>query len=183
MLIAEVLERVDALYPNTYTNEEKVRWCYDVSCGIRDSIVKVYRVRTQTIEKDGDLVLMPDGINFSDIDSVYVNGLPVGKVDGRSLAGGPLPAGSEVRVVYKVMPEPYSIADGDIDPDVRTEMEAPYDSLYVDYVCAQIAFYQNDMADYNKFISMYNEKLLEFAKHYQQTAPVVQGRGYYNLWQ
>ena len=182
MRIAEVIERVDALYPNTYTNEEKVGWCYDVSCGIRDSIVKVYRVREQTIEKDGDQILMPEGVNFSDVDSVFVNGLPVAKVDGRSLVGGPLPAGANAKVVYKVMPDAYSIADGTIDPDAETEMGAPYDSLYVDYVCAQIAFYQNDMNDYSKFIGTYNEKLMEFARSYQQTAPLVQGRGYCNLW-
>lgn len=182
MLIADVLERADDLYPNTYTTEEKVRWCYDVSCGIRDNIMKLYQVKVQFINQEGEQILMPEGVNFSDIDSVYINGVPVSKVDARSFSGGTLSPGDEVRVVYKILPEPYGIEEGALDPEARTEMEAPYDGLYVDYVCAQIAFYQNDLSDYNKFITMYNEKLSEFAAKYRQTAPVVERRGYQNLW-
>lgn len=182
MTIAEVIEKVDSLYPNPYTLEEKVGWCYDVSCGIRNNIMKLYRVREQVIEKEGETILMPEGITFSDIASVFINGKEVDKVDARSFSGAGLSPGDKVRVVYQFPPEPYGVAESVVDPECATEMGAPYDGLYVDYVCAQIAFYQDDLSDYNKFLTMYNEKLTEFAVSYQRTAPVVSGRGYRNLW-
>ncbi len=182
MLITEVLQQVDSLYPNTYTTEEKLRWCYDVSRGIRDNILKLYQMREQKIAVDGEQILLPEGVSFSDVDSVFVNGKKVQKVDARSFSGAGLSAGDLVKVIYKTLPEPFLLEDGTCDPKRRTEVESPYDGLYVDYVCAQIAFYQNDLADYNKFITMYNEKLLDFAVRYRRTAPVVEGRGYQNLW-
>ncbi len=182
MKITEVLERVDSLYPNPYTAEEKVRWCYDVSCGIRDNILKLYNTREQVIKSEGEQILLPVGVKFWDVDSVFINGKKVKKVDARSFSGHGLKVGDVVRVVYKTLPDPFSVVDGVVDEACMTEVDAPYDGLYVDYVCAQVAFYQDDLDDYNKFITMYNEKLHDFAVKYRQTAPIIDGRGYKNLW-
>ena len=183
MLINEVLHSVDSLYPNTYTMEEKLKWCYDVSRGIRDNILKLYQSSEQVIASDGEQILLPGEVNFSDIESVYVNGEKVTKVDARSFLGNGMKAGDVVKVVYKTLPKPFAVNEGEVDPEAVTEVEAPYDGLYIDYVCAQIAFFQNDLADYNKFITMYNEKLMDFAVKYRKTAPLVEKRGYQNLWQ
>ena len=182
MTIAEVLERVDSLYHNTYTAEEKLRWCYDVSRGIRDNIKKLYGRREQTISTDGEKIPLPDGVNFTDIDSVFVNGRQVSKVDERSYGDSGFKAGDVVLVIYKLLPDEYTLVDGAVPEELKTEVDAPYDGLYVDYVCAQIAFYQNDLSEYNKFITMYHDKLADFAVRYRQTAPVVTERGYRNLW-
>lgn len=181
MKIAEVIERVDALYPNTYTSEEKLGWCYDVSRGIRDNIKKIYAAREQVISKENEAILLPEGLEFSDVDSVSVNGRVVKKVDARSYDGARLKPGDRVRVVYKSLPEPYALVDGAVPEEFVTEVSAPYDGLYADYVCAQIAFYQNDLSDYNKFITMYNEKLRDYAIQYIKTAPVTERR-FENLW-
>lgn len=182
MLIADVIKKVDDLYPNPYTPEEKLGWCYDVSRGIRDNIKKLYQEREQVIEAEGEQILLPAGVEFSDVDTVFVNGKRIRKVDARTYTGAGLKAGDVVRVVYKTFPDPYALIDGAVPEDYETEVSAPYDGLYVDYVCGQIAFYQNDLSDYNKFITMYNEKLSDYAVRYTRTAPQVDGRGYQNLW-
>ena len=182
MKISEVLQQADSLYPNPYTTEEKVRWCYDVSCGIRDNILKLYGEREQVIQNGEEQILLPEGVRFWDVDSVFINGKKVKKVDARSFSGRGLKAGDVVRVVYKTLPDPFVVTDGVVDETCMTEVDAPYDGLYIDYVCAQIAFYQDDLSDHSKFITMYNEKLHDFAVKYRRTAPVIDGRGYQNLW-
>ena len=183
MQIAEVLKRVDALCPNAYTKEEKLAWCYEVSCGIRDNIKRLYRSVEQDITEDGGGFVLPPGVDFSDVSAVYVNGHFVTKVDDRSFAGSGLKKGDSVRVVYKSMPEAYMLSeDGSVPEELVTEAPAPYDTLYLDFVMSQIAFYQHDMEEYAKFSSMYNQKLAEYAAKYTQTAPSEPGKGYMHIW-
>lgn len=182
MKITEVLSMVDALYPNAYTVDEKARWCYEASAGIRRNVLKLYEEMTYVLTNDNEKIPLPEGVTFMDIESVFVNGKRTAKVDSRSFMGNGLSKGDTVRVVYKIVPEPFVVTDGVVDADAVTEVPAPYDGLYIDYVCAQIAFNQNAMSDYQKFMAMYNEKLTEFAVEYQKTAPTVEGRGYTNLW-
>ena len=170
MQISEVLDRVDTLYPNAYTQEEKLGWCYDVSCGIRRNVMPLYAEIEHIISKDNEQIPLPEGVAFMDIESVFINGKRTSKVDSRSFTGDGLKNGDEIKLVYKSIPSKY------------TEVPAPYDSMYIDYVCAQIAFFQNALSDYQKFMMMYNEKLSEFAAEYRRTAPVVEGRGFKNLW-
>lgn len=42
MKIIEVLERCDELYPNTYTGEEKIKWCDELGAMLKEEYAKSY---------------------------------------------------------------------------------------------------------------------------------------------
>lgn len=63
-----------------------------------------------------------------------------------------------------------ALPDGEITVDMRrivtdrTVCDSPYDEMYIDYVCAQICFYQRKHDIYNQFISRYNNRIEEYGK-------------------
>lgn len=180
MKIYQVLLKVDSLCPNPYSVEEKLRWCYEVSCGIRDNVKREYASVESVVTEDKGRVVLP--CPFSQVVLVYVNGRKKTKTDCRTWEDYSFRKGDTVRVVYKSMPEEYVPNGDNVPEEYETEAPAPYDSLYLDYVMAQIAFYQNDMNDYNKFVTMYNQKLADFAASCKQTEPQFKRGGFIHLW-
>ncbi|MBE5039886.1 hypothetical protein [Ructibacterium gallinarum] len=89
MELRKVMEVADALCPNPYTMEEKLRWCDEVSAGIRREIKKIYDTIETTVTQPGELTL-PEDISFEDIEVAYLDGKPMDKVDFRSFAQGEL---------------------------------------------------------------------------------------------
>ncbi len=87
MELLQVIKTVDQLCPNPYTQEEKLRWCDEVSAGIRRQIKKIYNTVETTVTSPGELIL-PDDIAFEDIETVYLNGKVIDKLDFRSFAEG-----------------------------------------------------------------------------------------------
>ena len=43
MKITEAIARVDALYPNSYTREEKLEWAYELTAMIAEKIPQAVR--------------------------------------------------------------------------------------------------------------------------------------------
>ena len=243
MQLEEVIGRVDALYPNPYPREQKLRWCRDVSEGLRQTVGRLYAEADYVW--DGALTL-PPGVSFSDVEAVFVDGTRVEKVDERTFRDGSIRDGAPVRIVYLLHPDDcilqlsgtITTVDGDagavtlpdgadagallLQPDEAATLAyggAVYDvtiagvaeadgavtvtvagsglpaatdadavlqsdchTLYIDYVCAQIAFYQNDLYDYNKFVTAYNEKRKGYANAYKRTNPLAQHKSFRNVW-
>ena len=50
-------------------------------------------------------------------------------------------------------------------------LPAPYDRMYIDFVCANISLHQHDDAGYARYISMYNARYSDFCKWYLRTNP------------
>lgn len=44
----------------------------------------------------------------------------------------------------------------------KTVCDAPFDTMYVDYLMAKIALYQKDTTSYNTYISQFNTKLVQY---------------------
>lgn len=84
MELLKVIQAADALCPNPFTTEEKLRWCHEVSAGIRREVKKVYRVIETAVTASGTPEL-PDEIAFEDIERAYLDGKPLEKSDFRSL--------------------------------------------------------------------------------------------------
>lgn len=110
MKILEVIDRVDALYPNTYTQSEKIRWCDEVNAVISREMAEKYDMLECTARENEEIVL-PDGIDFDDIDSVYVDGIKLDKTDLRSYGMFPSDYGimpcsnfGKIRIVYLLSP-------------------------------------------------------------------------------
>ncbi|MGM9936775.1 MAG: hypothetical protein ACI38A_05475, partial [Candidatus Ornithomonoglobus sp.] len=55
----------------------------------------------------------------------------------------------------------------------RTVCDAPYDSMYVDYIHAKIALYQGDTSDYNQFMTSFNSKLSAYKNWLSELMPKV----------
>lgn len=106
MKITEVLERVRKLYPNSFTDEELLNWCYAVTCAIRERYKGIFE--RATFKGGGDIALSPL-VLFEDVDSVSVNGVELEKSDETSFlyALEELGERDTVEIVYRVRPEPY----------------------------------------------------------------------------
>ena len=106
MKITEVLERVRKLYPNSFTDEELLNWCYAVTCTIRERYKGIFE--RATFKGGGDIALSPL-VLFEDIESVNVNGVEIEKSDETSFlyALEELGERDTVEIVYRVRPEPY----------------------------------------------------------------------------
>lgn len=58
----------------------------------------------------------------------------------------------------------------------------PYDEMYVEYVLAKIAYYQQDYNEYSVHSSMYNNLLDSYAKWYKQRNPLDNNIKFNNFW-
>ncbi len=106
MKIAEVLNQVKKLYPNTFTDEELLNWCYSVTCTIRERYKDIYE--RATFKGGGDIALSPL-VLFEDIVKVYINGVEIEKSDETAFLYSleELTDKDTVEIVHRVRAEPY----------------------------------------------------------------------------
>ena len=248
MRVPEVIVSADMLCPNNYSRSEKLDWCYELTCMICATHKKQYGVIEYKRERSDGAgtdkstgLLLPPHILLEDVARVEVDGRAYDKVDERSFREI-CEGGGDVRVVYKLRPEPYIeyvyegeyecegnsvtvvgarfaaedllriTADGEVSEayvlvrdgftftlstelgdGVRhlriervaamdTPVPPPFDAMYVDYVLGKVAFYQNDLNEYNKHMTAFNAKLREYGLWYKQTNPLVVGKSFKNKW-
>lgn len=104
MKITEAIGRADALYPNSYTREEKLNWAYELTAMIYEQYKKTY----DSVELYGGMegIQLPPSVLEEDVEGLYVDGVWYDKVDARSFEDL-LGRDAAVKIVYKVRPEPY----------------------------------------------------------------------------
>lgn len=106
MELLKAIQIADSLCPNPYTQEEKLRWCEEVSAAVRREIKKVYDV-IETRLAEGEETVLPDEVPFEDIEAAYLNGRYIDKIDLRSFASKDYKGADAVlRVVYLTRPKP-----------------------------------------------------------------------------
>ena len=88
--------------------------------------------------------------------------------------------GDKAVLVYRRYPEEYELSGGAVPEDIQTVCSSPFESMYIDYVCAQIAYQQNDAAEFNKFIGAFNDKLAAYKAFYGSNAPANVARHFEN---
>lgn len=134
MLIKEAIKFADDLSPNQYTLEEKLFWCNEVSTAIRRNVKKHYSTLETVINCSGDIEL-PDDIHFSDIEMIFIDGMPIQKSDFRSLPflnngqifnqfGVDLSKPKIMRIIYLIMPKP--VTDICIKGKFKTDVNRIY---------------------------------------------------------
>lgn len=69
--------------------------------------------------------------------------------------------------------ENYNICDC-VD-EFETVCESPYDTMYIDFCMAKIAWQQRDYDEYNQIITAFNTKLYEYGKYIRRNASVEDG--------
>lgn len=119
MKILEVIDRVDALYPNAFSFEQKLQWCYELSCLLRSKVKRIYDSYLIPYEDAVPYYILPNEVLFEDIDSVFCDEVPLIKTDWRtngiyphfsedgSISGVIFPPCRMVRMVVKTRPAPY----------------------------------------------------------------------------
>lgn len=58
----------------------------------------------------------------------------------------------------------------------------PYDKMYIDYLLSQIAYFQNDLEEYNKHGAAFNNTLDSFSRYYLQNQPADKTLKIINRW-
>ena len=120
MELLQAISTADTLCPNPFSQEEKLRWCDEVSAAIRREIKKIYNTIETRVSGPEELVL-PEDIDFADIETAYVNGQLMDKVDFRSFAEGVVPPGvsfpATIRLVFltRALPVRYVSLKGCFD--------------------------------------------------------------------
>jgi len=64
----------------------------------------------------------------------------------------------------------------------RTMCSAPYDEMYIDYICAQICFYQRKHDVYQQHIARYNARMDEYMRFVRERAPMEDHTVFRNWW-
>lgn len=67
--------------------------------------------------------------------------------------------------------------------DVTEIDEIPYDNLYVEYILAKMAFYQQDYTAYNAHIDQYNILWDNLRRDYKSRAPLSDVSNFHKFWQ
>ena len=168
--IADVIKKVDEWQPNVFSDEDKLYWCYECTMHILNEC-PVYDTYSKVIYRDGGIFMLPSGVGVCDIAELYVNGVKIPVTNETDFGGYVFKKNDKVSVVYRKYPDEYELADGAVPEDVETVVGAPYESMYIDYVCAQIAYQQNDAAEYNKFIGAFNDKMSAYKVYYKSNSP------------
>ena len=179
MKIADVIKRVDEWLPNVFSASDKLYWCYECTMHILNECPR-YDTHNAVVSRDGESVMLPSGAGVCDIAELYVNGVKIPVTNETDVGGYSFKKGDNVTVVYRKYPDEYELADGEVSEDVGTAVGAPYESMYIDYVCAQIAFLQNDAAEYNKFIGAFNDKMAAYKAFFKNNSPSDVARQFKN---
>lgn len=104
MKITEAIERADALYPNSYAREEKLRWAYELTAMIAEKYKKEYASFEFYGGTDG--FHLPPSVLEEDIEGLYADGVWHDKTDERSF-WQLIENEKNIKVVYKLRPKPY----------------------------------------------------------------------------
>ncbi len=170
MKISKVIQKVDEWQPNVFDIEDKLDWCYECTCNILNEC-PVYGTKKVVIGKDGMIIPLPVGVKLCDVAELYVNGTRIPITNATDYNDYAFEKGDRVVMVYRRYPNRYEIVDGDVPDKIETVCDAPFESMYIDFVCAQMAFQQNDAVEFNKFIGAFNDKLSAYKAFYGSNAP------------
>lgn len=285
MKITDVLKRVDEVYPNNYTEEEKFRWCDEVSAEVMQEVKKQYVQLACRIFPDG-FVELPQNVSIEQVKYVFYNGRRMDKVEfmrrfhfcpyGVCDREGVPKNGVEMSVVFlpehrpvrrwelraecDLIPDPPMIDDCNdgekyesgfekayegkftvCSPDIsvgdnlevvqitaggepdwsnavvyyvlgfdfdgtqvacdvpitetknanfamrrklldKTVVPPPYDKMYIEYLLAQITYYQHDYDEYNIHLGNYMSMFDSCAKWYKSRAPLDDCARLRNFW-
>ena len=66
--------------------------------------------------------------------------------------------------------------------DDLTEVEAPYDTMYVEYLLAKMAHYQHDYEGYTAHMTQYNNLYEEYKRNYKLHSPLTRLPQFRNFW-
>jgi len=152
MTLTDVITAVEAIKDNNYGDNVIIGWCSDIDQAVAQKLMKKYKVFTVSRIKDQASYDLPAGVDLNDIDTLFVDKIPVPKIDLRSYEKPgyyldmddetkfgiyPIPTQSDVtagiRGVYLWKPARYTAAYTDplLVPD-------QFDRIYAEFCLAKL---------------------------------------------
>ena len=174
MNLSSIIQMADELYANTYSDELKLQWCYEVSASILEKIKKQFGESEYSFAGDNAEYSLPDDVSFDDVEYVFLDGKQFTKTDARSFctADNKIRAPIQfdtMKIVYQKRLLPYEIEDIET---LQPICSPSYEKLYLYYILAQIGYFQNDYEEYNKHTLSFNSLWDEYANSYAAKSPI-----------
>jgi hypothetical protein len=172
MKVSDVITYIDELKENKFTNPNKLRWVNDVDARVWADIYKYTDFKEVATVIGQAAYSIPDSVDFSRVEAVFVNGVKIHKIDHSALnttgyyrgADGkiniypvPTTAGQTIRIAYSL---PFT-EHASVNDDVL--VSAPYSKIYWQYISAQIDWFKDDIDKYNNSIGLFNASMKEYA--------------------
>lgn len=179
MLFSEILEHVRRLFPSQFSDDDINMWCGEVSAMIANEDMLVLKEK---------VVPMPENREIN-IPDVHRDSIRCVRADNEILCPcDALSSDDTVRingVAYILeslrFPETITVVYNAPVIDDETVCEAPYDSMYIDYVIAKLHLYQHDNDGYNRHITAFNSRLNSYKRVMASKLPKPAGR-FRNWW-
>lgn len=151
MTIMEIINHLDAVKPNSYSQAEKIKWLNQVEWMIKKEIVDTHEAVIDVIFNDvtGKLDL-------------YVYGVLKGSYDRKETTT------KELCETHKADKHPFDGYDTMSSLAKKVIAESPYDKLYIHWLEAQIDYANGEYPKYHNSMTMFNESYDEFAKWYNR---------------
>lgn len=151
MLFRSIIENCDSLFPNMFTDIEKMDFCNELAAIINANYIK--NTRTLALSGSSDCSL-PDSVSADRVVAVYFDGVlqPGTNVANLLSASG----GHKVTVEYIHIPT-YNLDD-------KVPLSAPYDKLFLYWLLAKICLHLEDAEGYNNYMNLYNALLVDYKK-------------------
>lgn len=120
----------------------------------------VYVMETETTDDQMTEIITNDGA-FNDVWRTTTS------------AGGETVTDGDIEINIGAMSAARLYATADIKRHVleKTVCDAPYDSMYIDYVNAKICYFQHDYESYNQHMTMFNSRLLAYQAWLKEREP------------
>jgi hypothetical protein len=203
--IRQVIDTVDGLKTNSYTDAQKLAWLNEVEQSVKEEIMRTFLHTTVQRLADVTEYSLPVGVSFEDIEVVYFNGIEADKLDQRSY----LDSTCGDRGYYKPTTaskfaiNPAPIADDDSSyPGIRlvyldkftaytnvssygTSMlitQPLFFKVYNFYLLAQIDLFNREYENYNNTIIQYNTAFKDFSDWWKSKQPTNKSAVIRNLW-
>lgn len=149
MTVRGVIEKCDKLFPNQFSQSEKLSFCNELAALIHANYIK----KMKRAEIGGSTAALPAGVTAERVRAVYADGVPlqgdIAEILGRAIDGN-------LVIEYVEIPE-YGLDD-------VLPVSAPYDEMFTYWLLAKICLHNEDAEGYNNYMSLYNALMMEFKK-------------------
>lgn len=188
--LAQVITSVTAIKDNNYGDNAIIGWCSDIDQAVAQKLMKKYKLFTVSRVKDQASYDLPTGVDFTDIDTLFIDKKPVPKIDLRSFEKPgyyldmddetkfciyPVPTQADttagIRGIYLWKPTRYTAAYTDplLVPD-------QFERIYTEFCLAKLCLLGEEAVWYKNYMSLYNGTWDELAKWYRRISPLSESR-------
>lgn len=154
MTFYELIEKVDALYPNPFSLDEKIAFAGELSDYLHLRYFRLVKFEEVVF---GAGFKMPVHYTADRVCGIYFNGRKY-KFSHflNMISRGEIPYGSKFKIEYIYCPP--------VSGNESLPVSSAFDGLFIYYVLAKIYLHLDDAASYNNYMQMYNSLLNDYVE-------------------